>query len=166
MKHAAQWFLPAVLAALLIPAFAAFPERAEARPRHGETILVLPRGHRPVVVKNVTYYYHDGVYYRRAPRGWVVVAPPYGAVVPAIPRTRRVVLVKGATYYVDNDVYYRPVVVAGQPQYEVAQVPVQPPVTQGPYCREAQLTIIVGGREERAITTACREPDGTWRLRP
>lgn len=34
----------------------------------------------------------------------------------------------------------------------------------GQYCREYQTTIIVNGRPETAYGTACREPDGTWRV--
>ncbi len=34
----------------------------------------------------------------------------------------------------------------------------------GQYCREYQTTIHVGGRVENAYGTACREPDGTWRI--
>jgi len=34
----------------------------------------------------------------------------------------------------------------------------------GSYCREYQQTIIVGGRSERAMGTACQQPDGTWKI--
>ncbi len=32
----------------------------------------------------------------------------------------------------------------------------------GQYCREFQQTIIIGGKEEKAFGTACRQPDGSW----
>ena len=32
------------------------------------------------------------------------------------------------------------------------------------YCREFQQTIIVGGEPEEAYGTACRQPDGSWRI--
>lgn len=35
---------------------------------------------------------------------------------------------------------------------------------QGTYCREFQQTITVGGRSEEAYGTACRQPDGTWKI--
>jgi surface antigen len=35
---------------------------------------------------------------------------------------------------------------------------------QGSYCREFQQSITVGGKTERAFGTACRQPDGTWRI--
>ena len=34
----------------------------------------------------------------------------------------------------------------------------------GQYCREYQQTVVVGGRKESAYGTACRQPDGTWRV--
>lgn len=34
----------------------------------------------------------------------------------------------------------------------------------GTYCREFAQTITVGGKMESAYGTACRQPDGTWKL--
>lgn len=34
----------------------------------------------------------------------------------------------------------------------------------GSYCREFQQTITVGGRTEKGFGTACRQPDGTWKI--
>ena len=34
----------------------------------------------------------------------------------------------------------------------------------GTYCREFTQTITIGGRTEEAYGTACRQPDGTWKL--
>lgn len=34
----------------------------------------------------------------------------------------------------------------------------------GRFCREYQTTIVVGGRAEQAYGTACRQPDGSWRM--
>jgi surface antigen len=34
----------------------------------------------------------------------------------------------------------------------------------GTYCREYQQNITVGGRNETAYGTACRQPDGTWKV--
>lgn len=34
----------------------------------------------------------------------------------------------------------------------------------GAYCREFQQTIVVGGRTEQAFGTACRQPDGSWKI--
>lgn len=34
----------------------------------------------------------------------------------------------------------------------------------GNYCREYQTTVTVGGKTEEAYGTACRQPDGTWKI--
>jgi surface antigen len=34
----------------------------------------------------------------------------------------------------------------------------------GQYCREFQQTIYVGGKQENGYGTACRQPDGSWRI--
>jgi surface antigen len=36
--------------------------------------------------------------------------------------------------------------------------------SSGLYCREFQQTVTVSGRTETAYGTACRQPDGTWRI--
>lgn len=36
--------------------------------------------------------------------------------------------------------------------------------TSGLYCREFQQTVTVGGQTQTAYGTACRQPDGTWRI--
>ncbi len=35
---------------------------------------------------------------------------------------------------------------------------------QGEYCREYNQTIKVGGKTEQGYGTACRQPDGTWKI--
>jgi surface antigen len=34
----------------------------------------------------------------------------------------------------------------------------------GRYCREFQETVTIGGQQETAYGTACRQPDGTWKI--
>ncbi len=36
--------------------------------------------------------------------------------------------------------------------------------SEGHYCREFQQTVSIGGNSEQAQGTACRQPDGSWRL--
>lgn len=36
--------------------------------------------------------------------------------------------------------------------------------TQGMYCREYSQTIVVGGKKQAAYGTACRQPDGEWKI--
>ena len=35
---------------------------------------------------------------------------------------------------------------------------------RGQYCREFQQTITVGGQNQQAYGTACRQPDGSWQI--
>ncbi len=35
---------------------------------------------------------------------------------------------------------------------------------KGRYCREYQQTVTVGGQTEQAYGTACRQPDGSWKV--
>jgi surface antigen len=34
----------------------------------------------------------------------------------------------------------------------------------GQYCREFQQTITIGGQQQQSYGTACRQPDGSWRI--
>jgi len=34
----------------------------------------------------------------------------------------------------------------------------------GAYCREFQETVTIGGKQEQAYGTACRQPDGSWKV--
>lgn len=34
----------------------------------------------------------------------------------------------------------------------------------GQYCREFQQTVTIGGKTEEAYGTACRQPDGSWKI--
>ena len=36
--------------------------------------------------------------------------------------------------------------------------------TSGQYCREFQQTITIGGQPQQSFGTACRQPDGTWKI--
>lgn len=36
--------------------------------------------------------------------------------------------------------------------------------SSGEYCREFTQTVNIGGRAEQAYGTACRQPDGTWKI--
>ncbi len=36
--------------------------------------------------------------------------------------------------------------------------------TSGQYCREYQQSVTVGGKTESGYGTACRQPDGSWRV--
>jgi len=36
--------------------------------------------------------------------------------------------------------------------------------TDGQYCREYRQTVDIGGQEQQAYGTACRQPDGSWMI--
>jgi surface antigen len=36
--------------------------------------------------------------------------------------------------------------------------------SSGGYCREYQQTVYIGGERQQAYGTACRQPDGTWKI--
>ena len=42
--------------------------------------------------------------------------------------------------------------------------PVRTYQSQGTYCREYQQTVTIDGKQERSYGTACRQPDGSWRI--
>jgi surface antigen len=37
-------------------------------------------------------------------------------------------------------------------------------LANGQYCREYKQTITIGGQPNQAYGTACRQPDGSWRI--
>jgi len=49
--------------------------------------------------------------------------------------------------------------VTPKPAYQMRSGP-----NQGQYCREFQQTVSVGGKSEQAYGTACRQPDGSWKI--
>jgi surface antigen len=42
--------------------------------------------------------------------------------------------------------------------------PVRTYQSAGSYCREYQQTVTIGGKQEQSYGTACRQPDGTWKV--
>ena len=34
----------------------------------------------------------------------------------------------------------------------------------GQYCREFDQTVTIGGKPEKSYGTACRQPDGSWKI--
>lgn len=61
----------------------------------------------------------------------------------------------------------------GQPAYwkntrtgnSYTVVPVKNVAYKGnPYCREYQSTATIGGKKEQVYGTACRQPDGSWKI--
>ncbi len=67
----------------------------------------LPAGHIRLVHAGKTYYFHDGVYYVREPRGFVVVKPVRGLRITSLPRGYVTVRVGNEVHYRYRDVSYR-----------------------------------------------------------
>ena len=67
-------------------------------PQYGRSSWWLPAAFATLAIAGMTYYYSQGVYYRRAPHGYVVVAPPEGAVVTTIPAGFETVNINGAPF--------------------------------------------------------------------
>ena len=42
--------------------------------------------------------------------------------------------------------------------------PVRTYQSGGTYCREYQQTVTIGGKQEQTYGTACRQPDGSWKI--
>lgn len=49
------------------------------------------------------------------------------------------------------------------PSAAAAGAPSAPPAA--PECREMHLQVTIGNQPQDAVGTACRQPDGTWRIR-
>mgnify|MGYP003386597244 CR=1 FL=1 len=68
----------------------------------------------------------------------------------------------------------RPVVFYQEPTVIERRVIIQEPevinatrgrlVSNSPYCREYQRNVTVGNRNEQSYGTACRQPDGAWKV--
>jgi surface antigen len=44
-------------------------------------------------------------------------------------------------------------------------MPVRTYQSGGTYCREFQSNVVIGGKDEKAYGTACRQPDGSWKIK-
>jgi uncharacterized protein YgiM (DUF1202 family) len=87
------------------------------------TVRKLPRGHKTVVVKNRTYHYHGGNFYRKKGPNFVVVGAPVGAVVVSLPTGHTRVVMGTGTYFYFGGVYYQSVSTG----YVVVNPPIQIP---------------------------------------
>ena len=82
-----------------------FPYSSHYQP-HGHIVHDLPLGMACLFLGGLEYAYWEGMYYRRAPEGYVVVPAPVGAVVTAVPEGCQQVVVDGTLYYLINGVTY------------------------------------------------------------
>ena len=82
-----------------------FPYSSHYMP-HGHIVRDLPLGFACLFLGGLEYCYWEGMYYRRAPQGYVVVPAPVGALVTSIPEGCQQVVVDGTLYYLINGVTY------------------------------------------------------------
>lgn len=76
---------------------------------YGRFYPALPIGYLAMMVSGVLFYYHAGAYYRKSPKGYVVVQAPPGAVVRGIPPGYQSVIINGVTYFAYGGVFYQQV---------------------------------------------------------
>jgi len=106
---------------------------------HGRYMHSLPDGFTRLFIGGLEYFYWEGMYYRMATGGYLVVPAPVGAVVTAIPTGYQHVVVDGVPYYIINGVtymqtaygYYQ-VVPTPRVLLENNAVPVQPVTVNAP----------------------------------
>ena len=72
----------------------------------GRYVRVMPDDFARIFVGGLEYFFWEGMFYRPAPTGYIVVPAPVGAVVTAIPPCPQPVIVEGVPYYMVNGVTY------------------------------------------------------------
>jgi hypothetical protein len=82
-----------------------FPYSSHYAP-YGHFVHDLPLGFACLFLGGLEYCYWEGMYYQRAPNGYVVVPAPVGAVVTSVPDGCQQVVVDGTLYYLINGVTY------------------------------------------------------------
>jgi len=104
--------LATLLLASVVGAGVAAPAALRADPHFDVGVSVgvpLPHGYVDVVVGHEHYYSYRGMFYRRGPRGFVVVHAPRGAIVRELPPHCARIYAGHAIYFRFGDVYYQEV---------------------------------------------------------
>ena len=117
MHRAISIFIVSFFSLILVltndSAFALQPSPRQAQrfktPAHGSVVTHLPHGHHSAHVGKTKFFYHGGVFYKRGPSGYVVIAAPIGAVVVGLPAGFLTVAINGSTYYAYAGIYYQKV---------------------------------------------------------
>ena len=94
--------------------------------------MVVPPGTPKVQAGGKTYFYREGSYLVRSPRGFEVVPAPVGAIVSYVPRGAVETRIDGKKHYVHEGSYYRPYYQGTRVVYKV----VTPPKKQAPPRKE------------------------------
>lgn len=92
-----------------------FLSEANAQVRRGHRVVGrsrvvrvehLPNHYETVVVRKNTYFYHNGFFFKRGPRGYAIIKPPIGARIRVLPLGYTIVKFGGLSYYYLNGAYY------------------------------------------------------------
>lgn len=102
----------------------------------GSTVASLPEKHEVMEIREITYYYLDGVYYAKFMDIYVVVPPPYGAIIGTMPSGYTTVYVGDTAYFNCGGAFYIKV----DNGYQVVAPPVGAIVNELP--RKAYSTLI------------------------
>ena len=156
-----------------------FPYSSHYMP-HGHIEHALPLAAACLFLGGLEYAYWEGMYYRRAPQGYVVVPAPVGAVVTAVPEGCQQVVVDGTLYYLINGVTYMrtgygyqvvplpsvlvprivttppPLVVSAPPQTTIINVPA--PATPPPPAVNVPVPSPMPAPAKVPVVTAAPEP--------
>ena len=81
-------------------------EHPRAERRRAVRIEHLPHHYETIVVHRNNYFYHNGFFYRRGPRGYILINAPIGARIRALPLGYTIVRFGGLSYYYLNGAYY------------------------------------------------------------
>ncbi len=85
----------------------------------------LPPHYETIVVHKKNYFYHNGFFYNRGPRGYVVIGAPIGARLRVLPLGYTIVKFGGLSYYYLNGAYYN--YIPSENVYVVVDRPGNPP---------------------------------------
>ena len=83
-----------------------YKERAHEKDRK-ETVVKVRENYREVIVKDKHYFFREGIFYERGPKGFAAVTAPLGARIDILPVGFRIVHVRRVKYYLLRGVYYR-----------------------------------------------------------
>ncbi len=85
----------------------------------------LPPHYEAIVVHKNNYFYHSGFFYRKSPRGYIVIGAPIGARIRTLPLGYSVIKLGGLSYYYLNGAYYN--YIPSENIYVVVNKPVNAP---------------------------------------
>jgi hypothetical protein len=134
-------FIPiALIALVLLPASSGLAATGRGDPIPlGQRVERVPSGAEKLAVKLTTYWYAEGLFYRKSGGSYLVVRPPIGAFVRSQPRSAVRVLANGVRYHYHDGFFYRR---RAPSKFEVVRAPTGAVVESLP--KNARRRIIAG----------------------